>query len=174
MNPELLVYRAVYKTACNAAIKERNEARDTAATLDDINVRISFSAENIASESQPRPILPSPQNHNPLAVTLIDGDGYIFSPEYIKQGRSGGQKAATILSQELLSAAGRRMELFANIYLNRSGLSNVLLANQIIPHKSVFDDFIVGFNQASPLLSIVDAGHGKASCRSPTRTFHRS
>lgn len=109
------------------------------------------------------------KDHDPLAVTLIDGDGYIFSLELIKDGKVGGQLAAAELSKALTAVAGKRLPIYAVIYLNRNGLCDLLYSNDIIANKSDFDDFIVGFNQASPLLSIVDVGRGKEAADAKVR-----
>lgn len=94
-------------------------------------------------------------------MTLVDGDGYIFAPRFIKEGKGGGQLAASILNQELIAQPGRRMQNYAIVYLNRLGLAHALHSNDLIPNKFDLDDFIVGFNQASPLISIMDVGNGK-------------
>jgi hypothetical protein len=96
-----------------------------------------------------------------LAASLIDGDGYIFSADYLRDGKAGGQRAASFLSQELTAALGRRMQHYVAVYVNRAGLSETLVAHGFIHKQSQFDDFIVGFNQSSPLFSIIDAGKGK-------------
>lgn len=61
------------------------------------------------------------------------------------------------------------MRLYAAIYLNRTGLCDLFYSNNIIGQKSEFDDFIVGFNQASPLLSIIDVGPGKEAADAKVR-----
>lgn len=61
------------------------------------------------------------------------------------------------------------MQIYAVVYLNRSGLADLLYNNEIIYNKSMFDEFIVGFNQASPLLSIVDVGKGKEAADAKVR-----
>lgn len=80
----------------------------------------------------------------------------------------GGQLAASTLIQEL-NSLGRRMTTYAIVCVNRAGLAGVLRSNGIISNKSEFDDFITGFNQASPLLSIIDVGSGKEAADAKLR-----
>lgn len=61
------------------------------------------------------------------------------------------------------------MQIYAVIYLSRTGLSDLLLSNDLVADKSTFDDFIVGFNQASPFISIVDVGKGKEAADSKVK-----
>lgn len=101
------------------------------------------------------------QTQNPCAVALIDGDGYPFALHYLRQGRVGGQEAATALKAKLISEIGPDVQLLVFVYLNRLGLADVLVSNRLIGRRSEFDEFITGFNQSSPLFQMIDVGHGK-------------
>lgn len=48
---------------------------------------------SILSSKERKNLLPL-QNDQSLVVCLLDGDGAIFSPEYLKQGEHGGRRAA--------------------------------------------------------------------------------
>lgn len=50
--------------------------------------------------------------------------------------------------------------LWLDLYLNKHGLSTTLKRNQICKHDD-FEDFLRGFHQASPSITIVDAGRDK-------------
>ncbi|KAF9512314.1 hypothetical protein BS47DRAFT_1363221 [Hydnum rufescens UP504] len=46
------------------------------------------------------------KGYDPIAMCLIDGDGCIFSPQYLDKGHIGGEQAATRLKQELVRRVG--------------------------------------------------------------------
>jgi hypothetical protein len=102
-----------------------------------------------------------------LILCVIDGDGTIFAQDFIASGQAGGREAAILLTQGLVEYMGTlgselsvRGQVWVTIYLNTSGLMETLMYNGLCTADQ-FDAFIVGFNQASPLFSIVDVGYGK-------------
>lgn len=108
-----------------------------------------------------------------MVLCLIDGDGNIFSPDLILQGKQGGHHAAHLLTKGIMdyllekdmnsdatSSIMGRAQLWVAVYLNKSGLQDTLTARQICTPEQ-FETFIIGFNQASPLFSIFDVGYGK-------------
>ena len=102
-------------------------------------------------------------------VAIIDGDGYPFAPQYFQQGRTGGQNAAKVLKAKLTAEIGPDTPLMVFIYLSRVGMMDTLCQKGIIQRRTDLDDFIVGFNQASPLFHIVDAGPGKETADAKIR-----
>ncbi|KAH9849783.1 hypothetical protein C2E23DRAFT_736548 [Lenzites betulinus] len=112
---------------------------------------------------------------NPLILCLIDGDGNIFSADLIKQGQAGGRQAAMLLTKGLTdhlasidpteASAPGRGQVWLTIYCNKSGLVETLLANAMCTVEE-FEAFVLGFNQSSPLFSIVDVGNGKEAADS--------
>ena len=106
------------------------------------------------------------QEDGQLAVALIDGDGYVFASHYVADGRKGGQAVASILDKELTAALGRRIPILVVVYLSRAMLSEVMAYNNMLGKEPNLDQFIIGFNQASPLFSIVDVGPGKEAADS--------
>ncbi|KAI0669923.1 hypothetical protein C8Q78DRAFT_976572 [Trametes maxima] len=114
---------------------------------------------------------------NPLILCLIDGDGNIFSADLIKQGQAGGRQAAMLLTKgltdhlasidpdEASAAAHGRGQVWLTIYCNKSGLLETLLGNAVCTADE-FEAFVLGFNQSSPLFSIVDVGNGKEAADS--------
>ncbi|RPD82575.1 hypothetical protein L226DRAFT_549286 [Lentinus tigrinus ALCF2SS1-7] len=119
---------------------------------------------------------------NPLIVCLIDGDGNIFSSDLIKQGQFGGRQAAMLLTKGLtdyLSSADPteasvpgRGQLWLTIYCNKNGLLDTLTNNSVCTTEE-FEAFVLGFNQASPLFSIVDVGNGKEAADSKIKEYLR-
>lgn len=106
------------------------------------------------------------QDDYPLILCLIDGDGNIFLPELITSGQEGGRRAAALLNQGLtehiaaVEPSSGRAQVWLTIYCNQKGLAETLVNNKACTAEQ-FDDFVTGFNQASPLFSIVDVGIGK-------------
>jgi len=107
------------------------------------------------------------KDDNPLITCLIDGDGHIFSQELLSKGRGGGRQAAMLLTKGIMTymhnddgATTGRSQLWLTIYCNKSGLLETLV-NYHICTAEQFESFVLGFNQASPLFSIVDVGSGK-------------
>ncbi|KAF7331905.1 hypothetical protein MKEN_00070800 [Mycena kentingensis (nom. inval.)] len=94
-------------------------------------------------------------------VVLIDGDGTIFTHDLVAQGREGGDKAARLLSETITrfldDTYGRNpYQVGVYIFCNKRGLSNVLGVAD-----NIFDEFIVGLQQASPRFLVSDVGGGK-------------
>ncbi|KAJ7254077.1 hypothetical protein B0H12DRAFT_570449 [Mycena haematopus] len=114
-------------------------------------------------------VLRSLQNDNPLLLCLVDGDGHIFQKELITQGHSGGRQAALLLTKGLTDYTTRatdtslissRSQVWLTVYCNKTGLVETLV-NQDICTKEQFEEFCFGFNQAAPLISVLDVGPGK-------------
>ena len=99
---------------------------------------------------------------------MVDGDGNIFSEELIRQGKLGGRQAAMLLTKGITDYAttsvdaelSGRGQVWLTVYWNKSGLLNTLMRHDIC-NVEQFEDFVLGFNQASPLFSIVDVGNIK-------------
>lgn len=107
------------------------------------------------------------QVQSSILLCLLDGDGYIFNKELLKRRADGGREAAQHLREGLqnyLKDQGHselsRHPIWLDLYLNKHGLSAALKKNQICKPDD-FEDFLRGFHQASPSITIVDAGHGK-------------
>ena len=110
-----------------------------------------------------------------MIVCLIDGDGNIFSADFIQQGQAGGRLAASQLFKGLTdhltsldpsdASIPARSQLWLTIYCNKSGLLDTLTSNAVCTAEQ-FEAFVLGFNQASPLFSIVDVGNGKEAADS--------
>lgn len=112
------------------------------------------------------------QEDNPLIVCLIDGDGNIFSQDLLRCGLQGGRQAAALLTKGLNdhlvnidSPDAGRAQLWLTIYFNKTGLLETLTQNNVCDAEQ-FEAFVMGFNQASPLFSMVDVGSGKEAADS--------
>ncbi|KAG6878105.1 hypothetical protein C0993_012109 [Termitomyces sp. T159_Od127] len=99
-------------------------------------------------------------------VALLDGDGAIFSPDLIAQGRVGGHAAAQKLSDYILqyltsSFGANQYQLWVYVFFNKRGLVDTFWRVGNITAKSRFDDFVMGFNQAAEKFLMVDVGDTK-------------
>ncbi|KAJ7276253.1 hypothetical protein B0H12DRAFT_1005009, partial [Mycena haematopus] len=109
--------------------------------------------------------LTATQGHR--VITLIDGDGAIFSKDLISQGQQGGHLAARTLSDAImkfLSAnyGNKPYQLWVYLFYNRRGLSDTF--NRVVGLGSLsktLDEFHVGFNQATERFTMVDVGSMK-------------
>lgn len=96
---------------------------------------------------------------------MIDGDGTIFSTEFIAKGQEGGHTAAKILSEgirrELSSSGLNQLPLWVHVFYNKRGLVDTLGRVGLLEAKGKFDDFVIGFNQAADTFLMTDVGNGK-------------
>lgn len=104
-----------------------------------------------------------------MILCLIDGDGNIFSSDLLRQGKAGGRLAATQLTRGITEyEPSTRGQVWLTVYCNKTGLLDVLRRHNKCTAKE-FDDFVLGFNQASPLFSIVDVGGMKEAADAKIR-----
>ncbi|KAG8880128.1 hypothetical protein FRB97_001059 [Tulasnella sp. 331] len=126
---------------------------------------------------------------NQLVICLIDGDGAVFSESFLTRGKEGGRDAAASLIAGIkanidshnssLSRTDRNIsdpsqgriispQIICTVFFNRMGLCKTLLANNFCTAQN-FLDFFIGFNQASPLVTLVDVGDGKEAADAKLR-----
>lgn len=79
---------------------------------------------------------------------------------------------ATALKAKLMAEIKPDVQLLVFVYLNRVGMMDAMMSNNLIGRRTEFDDFITGFNQASPLFHIVDVGPGKEAADAKLRGKH--
>lgn len=93
---------------------------------------------------------------------VIDGDGTIFLPRLLSQGRSGATEAAKTLSDAVRGLVdGREVDISVYVFYNRKGLTDAMSASGLSEACDGFDDFVVGFNQSCRRFLMVDVGSGK-------------
>ena len=108
---------------------------------------------------------------NPFVLVLIDGDGYIFPEDLLRQGIQGGETAAHRL-HELIEKWFQRdprckdtdaghWRIKVRIYLNLDGLSRTLYNAKIVPDLQTLRQFMIGFTRNQQLFDVVDVGYGK-------------
>lgn len=95
-------------------------------------------------------------------VVLIDGDGAIFLPSLIAEGKKGGHEAATRLTEAIKAHLDpHQFQLHVYVFHNRRGLTATLKRCGHGEAAVMFDDFVVGFNQAAERFAMIDAGELK-------------
>ena len=100
------------------------------------------------------------------AVVLVDGDGYNFPDDLIREGLKGGRKAAQHLESETQSYLKRayginQLKIIVRIFINLDGLSNMYQGLGIIKDTYDFRHFMIGFVQTQGLFDLIDVGQGK-------------
>ena len=95
-------------------------------------------------------------------VVLIDGDGAIFLPSLIVEGKKGGHEAASRLTESIKAHPDLHpFQLHVYVFHNRRGLTATLKRCGYGDAAIMLDDFVVGFNQAAERFAIIDAGELK-------------
>lgn len=97
---------------------------------------------------------------------IVDGDGCIFSEDLISRGRQGGYDAARLLVDSLQSHlkedfGENHYQFWIYVFFNKKGLMDALGRSSLSPLRSKLEDFVVGFNQASTRIVMLDVGFGK-------------
>lgn len=111
-------------------------------------------------------IVPSPiqviEAREKRVVALIDGDGAIFLPSLIAEGKNGGHEAASRLTESIKAHLDpQQFQLHVYVFHNRRGLITTLKRCGYGDAAALFDDFVVGFNQAAGRFAMIDAGELK-------------
>ncbi|KAJ7507655.1 hypothetical protein B0H11DRAFT_133071 [Mycena galericulata] len=99
-------------------------------------------------------------------ITLIDGDGSIFSSDLITQGQQGGHFAARSLSDSIVQYLSSKYtampyQLWVYLFYNKRGLMDTFNRVGLASLNKTFEDFISGFNQAADRFTMVDVGSMK-------------
>lgn len=109
-----------------------------------------------------------PQERDPFALILIDGDGMIFDDQFIKRGEIGGREAATMLTSCIREYLHERIptlpsdyKIVTRIYANLKGLGEVCYRAGILERAVMIEDFARGFTGSKQLFDFVDVGMGK-------------
>ncbi|EIN10580.1 hypothetical protein PUNSTDRAFT_142559 [Punctularia strigosozonata HHB-11173 SS5] len=105
-------------------------------------------------------------------ICLIDGDGTIFAQEFLAEGHAGGINAAKKLMKDVREylAPDNDVDVWAYIFYNHSGLAYAL-ARGGYAERSLFDDFVTGFNRADERFLMIDVGGGKELADARLRVY---
>jgi len=109
------------------------------------------------------------QSRYPFILVLIDGDGYLFQENYLKDPESGGADAAHRLLSEIkdvvtaarLQSMSFDYQVVVNVYANRRGLTGALLEAGIISRPNDLEAFFYKFTQSQTHFQFIDCGPGK-------------
>lgn len=102
---------------------------------------------------------------NPYALVLLDGDGYLFNEDLVRQGLKGGEIAAERLEDELRiyfernnfkGQRGWRIVVF--IFASLDGLAHKMKKSGRTSEAKSFRQFTIGINQSEALINVVDVG----------------
>ncbi|EPQ59338.1 hypothetical protein GLOTRDRAFT_125643 [Gloeophyllum trabeum ATCC 11539] len=109
-------------------------------------------------------------------VCLIDGDGTIFAPSLLAQGREGGRAAARQLTESIhkyLSELNQfhEAQLWVYVFFNKSGLLGTLQRVGLRDEAQSFEEFMIGFNQAGERFLMVDVGNAKEAADAKIRVY---
>ncbi|KAI4615595.1 uncharacterized protein J4E87_009054 [Alternaria ethzedia] len=105
---------------------------------------------------------------NPFVMVLIDGDGMIFSDDFLREGEQGGRRAAVQLFADIHEYIENECQdipfgyrIACRIYANVRGLGDVLVRRGIYEDIIEFEDFVRGFTRGKTLFDFIDVGAGK-------------
>ncbi|KAI4124588.1 MAG: hypothetical protein LQ338_004726 [Usnochroma carphineum] len=103
---------------------------------------------------------------NGFILCLIDGDGYLFDENLIKQGAIGGGEAANRLLDNIKRHVQQydsaiHWKVILRVYANIDGLLKKYAYIGFTEEERALRQFVAGFTQSQPLFDFVDAGQGK-------------
>jgi hypothetical protein len=109
---------------------------------------------------------------------LVDGDGYIFDDDLVSNGAEGGQRAAHLLNDAILSSLRTRglenCRIMVRVYTNLVGLSKTLSRIKLCgAEKRSLAAFAANFTRSNELFDFVDAGELKENADSKIRALFR-
>ena len=143
------------------------EAADTAEqALEDEKKSCQRLEERAITAEQSLRKLQESVNTNLFTVVLLDGDGYLFPDDLIRQGTQGGERAAQQLHDAVKGylepfEGASRWTVMVRILLNVNGLATTYQRHEVISHVGVLREFAIGFARKEALFDIVDVGWGK-------------
>ncbi|RYP08119.1 hypothetical protein DL764_002102 [Monosporascus ibericus] len=118
------------------------------------------------------------QERNPFVLVLVDGDGYVFDDELVRDGTEGGSRAAKRLNDTVKHSLRRKglegCEIMVRVYANLVGLSKALYKVGLCgAEKRSLAPFTAGFNRSYGLNDFVDAGELKENADFKLRAMLR-
>ncbi|KAH8846033.1 hypothetical protein MCOR27_000466 [Pyricularia oryzae] len=171
---DLLVYAKEaedkLRTENNRLQNELDEAKldltDARAAQRDLQIQLQDAEGRAAYYSQGADLY---RKQNQYVVALIDGEGLVFKPEFLRQGIEGGRRAATTFRMLILEQCGdhaNEIQVMVKIVANLATLAKALKADGSIQNESDLRDFFVGFSQCLSSFDFVDIGTGASNLSS--------
>ncbi|KAJ6457432.1 hypothetical protein C8R47DRAFT_1164354 [Mycena vitilis] len=161
LETELSVYKRAF-TDVDAELKAAQIAQSRTEAINAKLERVCLSFKN------------HDQAHR--VVMLLDGDGAIFSADFIRQGQKGGHAAAQLLSDstlQLITAnyGPRPVQLWVYVFFNKRGLMETFRRAHFTGLINKFEDFVMGFNQAAERFLMVDVGNTKEAADAKLKVY---
>ncbi|KAF8516216.1 hypothetical protein BU17DRAFT_93042 [Hysterangium stoloniferum] len=162
LEEQTLLFRKTIKK--NAQLEERVIALER-----ELNVwKLAFTANDVETTVLKKQIrllernIGALKDDNPLVLCLIDGDGNIFAPQLVSLGRQGGGHAAQLLTKGITDHFTEDTQTDAPLSISHR--TQIWVS---------FEGFVMGFNEASPLFSIIDVGSGKDAADTKVKEYLR-
>ncbi|KAJ7708978.1 hypothetical protein B0H17DRAFT_1031419 [Mycena rosella] len=116
------------------------------------------------------------QDKGHRVVMLLDGDGAIFSAQFIGQGQKGGHAAAQLLAdatfQHIVTHYGPRvLQLWVYVFFNKRGLTDTFRRAGLAALISNFEEFVMGFNQSTERFLMIDVGNMKEAADAKLKVY---
>lgn len=156
---------AAYKNAFTAAMQDKAQ----------LETRVRLRDEQLRGLEEQVQSLKDQVKGYRISV-IVDGDGCIFSEDLISRGRQGGYDAARLLVDFLQSYLNEKFgqnhyQFWIYVFFNKRGLMEALGRSSLSPLRSKLEDFVVGFNQASTRIVMLDVGFGKEEADGKVKEF---
>lgn len=96
----------------------------------------------------------------------MDGNGYNFPDNLIREGFNGGLEAAQNLRSHAQAYLKQvldvnQLNMLVRVFINLDGLSGIYQGLGIVSDGNTIRDFMVGFVQAQSLFDVIDVGKGE-------------
>ncbi|CAO2656000.1 Nn.00g048030.m01.CDS01 [Neocucurbitaria sp. VM-36] len=143
----------------------QNLLREYGQLLDDYKVlKKAFEEKGTKTRAEVPTIARAQKNRNPYVLVLVDGNGYIFNDELIREKEEGGMHAARMLNdavekylQQSVPEA-RTSRVIVRIYADLTNLSKQLAKSKVTGlEKRSIAPFSAAFTRAISLFDFVDA-----------------
>ncbi|KAH4232137.1 hypothetical protein HBI06_075850 [Parastagonospora nodorum] len=123
----------------------------------------SKSAKPVAKYAA-TPVRPAEKPRSPYVLVLVDGDGYIFNDELIRDKEEGGMRAARMLNEAVEKylhqsvPEARNLRIVVRIYADLTNLSKQLARSKLTGlEKRSLGAFSAAFTRAMSSFDFVDA-----------------
>ncbi|KAF1967128.1 hypothetical protein BU23DRAFT_543353 [Bimuria novae-zelandiae CBS 107.79] len=133
-------------------LKEYSQLLEDYKVLWNAKIREASKSNSVSSNASSSPVLEKPRN--PYVLVLIDGNGYVFNDELVKDKEEGGMRAARMLNdvvEKLLreQPQARDARVIARVYADITNVSKQLAKMKVIGlEKRSLMPFAAGFTRA--------------------------
>ncbi|KAL1594484.1 hypothetical protein SLS60_010244 [Paraconiothyrium brasiliense] len=140
-------------------LKEYSQLLEDYKTLKSYKLPEQTKANSVSSASTP--VIEKPRN--PYVLVLVDGNGYVFNDELVKDKEEGGMRAARMLNEVVEKflrehPQAKDSRVMVRIYADVTNLSKQLAKTKLIGlEKRSIMPFAAGFTRAMGHFDFVDA-----------------